>query len=63
MSMRGAEGKSSLTFTILGGPKKNKNRHPAGGYYWAPDHPKGTPKKYTPPKPQSPLPMKRHRTV
>ena len=51
MSMRGAEGKSTLTFTILGGPKKNKNRHPAGGYYWAPDHPRGTPKKHEKQKP------------
>ncbi len=43
--MRGAEGQSKLTIQILG-PKKNKNRHPAGGYYWGPDHPEGTPKKY-----------------
>ena len=50
MSMRGAEGQSKLTFTILGS-KKNKKRHPAGGYYWKPDHPKGTPKKYETPKP------------
>ena len=34
------------------GPKPNKNRHPAGGYYWKPDWPGGkTPKKYSPPKP------------
>ena len=50
--MRGAEGQSKLTFTILGS-KKNKKRHPAGGYYWGPDHPGGTPKKYTPKKDQT----------
>ena len=33
------------------GPKPNKNRHPAGGYYWEPDWPGGTPKKYKPQKP------------
>ena len=32
------------------GSKKKKNRHPPGGYYWGPDWPEGTPKKYTPPK-------------
>jgi len=26
--------------------KKKKERHPAGGYYWGPDFPKGTPKQY-----------------
>ena len=33
------------------GSKKKKKRHPAGGYYWGPDHSGGTPKKYTPSKP------------
>ncbi len=30
------------------GSKKKKKRHPAGGYYWGPDWPEGTPKQYTP---------------
>ena len=33
------------------GSKKKRKRHPAGGYYWGPDHPGGTPKQYTPSKP------------
>jgi len=33
------------------GKKDKKRRHPAGGYYWKPDWPQGTPKKYTPYKP------------
>ena len=49
--MRGSERQSKLTFTILG-PKKNKNRHPAGGYYIETDWgPKGPPKKYKKQKP------------
>jgi len=31
--------------------KKKKQRHPAGGYYWGPDWPKGTPKQYQQYKP------------
>jgi len=42
--MRGSEGQSKLTFTILG-PKKNKNRHPAGGYYHETDPKKQDPDK------------------
>ena len=34
--------------------KKNKNRHPPGGYYWGPDHPHGTPKKYDPKRDEPP---------
>ena len=38
--------------------KKKKERHPAGGYYWGPDFPKGTPKQYkSKPKRLSPIPQ------
>ncbi len=37
----------------LGKKKKKKQRHPAGGYYWAPDWPQGTPKKYKKPEPRT----------
>ena len=44
MSMRGAEGQSKLTFTIIG-PRKNKNRHRPGGYYHETDPNKQDPEK------------------
>tara|TARA_R100000781_G_scaffold1240_1_gene2018 strand:+ start:1107 stop:1262 length:156 start_codon:yes stop_codon:yes gene_type:complete len=40
-----------LKINLLG-KKKKKNRHPAGGFYWEPDWPHGTPKKYKKPGPR-----------
>ena len=34
--------------------KKKTEKHPAGGFYWGPDWPKGTPKKYNPKLDQPP---------
>jgi len=45
--------RNSLKIDIIQIPdkKKKRKRHPAGGFYWGPDHPGGTPKKYNPGKP------------
>ena len=32
--------------------KKKTEKHPAGGFYWGPDWPEGTPKKYNPQPPK-----------
>ena len=44
--------RNSLKIDIIriGGKKMKRKRHPAGGYYWGPDHQGETPKKYNPDK-------------
>ena len=65
-----SEKRNILKINIWGAPNKlNPNRHPAGGFYWGPDHPKGTPKKHkskfdkSKPKRLSPVPTRENKHI